>query len=172
MRQILLQSPVGHILGALHIRLVKGMQVQQAAGNGGGIFPTIELGPQIIAVGQVQARYRMAGGGDSGYPVIQIGVGIGRQAQIDKEPVTAVALRRQRRLAGYRNNAGTLFAQAFRQHLLDPQAEPGNARGGNQSQFIPPLPGQDTHRRAQPSPGIGGGGVNIAAFLHCGGAAQ
>ena len=170
--QILLQSPVGHILGALHIRLVKGMQVQQAAGNGGGIFPPIELRAQIVAVGQIQARYRMAGGGDRFHPGIQSGVVIRRQAQIDKEPVAAIVLRRQRRLAGNRNNAGALFAQALGQHLLDPQAEPGNPGRGNQSQFIPALAGQDTHRRAQPSPGIGGGGVNIAAFFHPGGAAQ
>ena len=148
------------------------MQIQQAAGDGGGIFPTIKLRPQIIAVGQIQPQRRMAGGRQRRHPVVQSGVVLRSQPQIDKETIRPVAIRRQGRLPRYRNNPRTLFAQALGQQLLHPQAEPGNPRRGQQSQLVPPLPRQNCHRRPQDSPGIGGGGVPVAAFPHSGGAAQ
>ena len=164
--QILRQHLVRHILGALHIRLVKGMQIQQPPGNGRSILPPVKLRPQIIAIRQLQPHYRMPRRRQRRRPPIQSGVILHRQPQIDKKPVAAIPLRRQLRLPGHRNNPRTLFAQTFRQQLLHPKTEPGYPRRRQQRQLVPPRFSQDTQNRPQPRPRIIRGAVNIAPFPH------
>ena len=110
------QHPVGVVFAALHIRLVKGMQPQQAAGRRRSEFPAVELGGQVIAVLQFQPRHRLSGlpQPDEGLFRRRIRRPVG-YPQLDEQAVVAITIGRQQRFAGDGNDAGAVFAQTFGQ---------------------------------------------------------
>ena len=79
---------------------------------------------------------------------------ITRQPRVHKQPIIAHSARIAHRLARHRHNALALFARAFGEQLLSPQAEPAQRRRSDDTQLIPPRRRQRPHSRAQLRPRI------------------
>ena len=153
---VAVQGADGAVFGVLHIGLVKGMNAQDVAGNGSSILPAVELGAQMVDVGQFQRRCGMAGAMQAGQRGIGGGVVIAGQAQVDEKAVGAVSLRVGQRFGGNGDDAASVLAGAFGQQLLRPEAKAGDAGGCRQGQFIPPLLRQSSDGGAEPGPGVAG----------------
>ena len=76
------------------------------------------------------------------------------QAELNEEPVVAIMLGAFQGFGCDGDDAGAAFAGAFREQLLDPEAEPGNPGRCHQGELVATVFGQSTDDGSQPSAGI------------------
>ena len=124
------------VLARLDIRLVERVDADDRAGHGGGDLPAEEFLADVPDILHADPRDRMAGPLQRLHRLALRRIGLPVQLQVGEEPVAAVALGRGERLAGQRDQPAPLLARALRQKLLQPGAEIGDPRRGNDRHLV------------------------------------
>ncbi len=151
------QQAARGVLGRLHVRLVERIDPQHDPGRGGRHLPAHELGADLERVRQLDVLARMpqlleiAGQARPGR------VSVIGQRDDDELAVRAVRRRGADRLPDHRDDARSGLAGAFGHQLLDPVAQAGEARGGEDGQLVPPGQRRLTDGGAQLEAGIAHG---------------
>ena len=100
---------------------------------------------------------------------VLIGVGIGRQAQVDEESIAAVRARVTARLEVDRNDGGAVLARGLGHQLLEPRAERRDAGRRKDRQLVAARLGRLANHHTERDAGVGRGVLVATGVGHLGG---
>ena len=140
--------------GRLHIRLVERIDPHHRAGYSRGHLPGEELPEDLVQIRNLDMHHRMPGSLQGRNLGVLALVGRPRQADIGKDAVLAVNLRRRNGLSIHRRNALAQLARGFGNQLLQPRPQVVDLRRSEDGDLVPPGVGCRAQDQAKLDSGI------------------
>ena len=119
---------LGQILGQLHIRLVKWIDAEHRTGRRHGEFPAEKLLADIMLIGQIDLRHRVAVGLQGSGAAVEFVIAVVCQTKINKKTVASVSFRRRQTFIGHRHDTFIFLARTLGDQLFGPRRGMPQAR--------------------------------------------
>ena len=116
--------------------MVEWVDADDRAGHCGRYLPAEEFLTDVPYVLHADPRDRMAGPLQRFHRLSLRRINLPVQLQVGEEPVAPVALGRSERLTGQRDQPASVLARTLREKLLQPGAEIGDPRRGNDRHLV------------------------------------
>ena len=116
--------------------MVEWVDADDRAGDCSGYFPAEEFLTDVPKVLHADPCDRMAGPLQRFHRLSLRWINLPVQLQVGEEPIASVALGRSERLTGQRDQPASVLARTLREKLLQPGAEIGDPRRGNDRHLV------------------------------------
>ena len=164
---VCVEQALGVVFAFPDIGLVVGVDAEDVAGDGYGKLPAEELGPEASLEGRTRRTTGWPAASSFSMAVLLVHVSVVFEGEIDEEAVFTIGRRTAHGLARDGHKAFALFAGAFGNQLLYPEAEAVEIGRGEDGDFVTAHFAGFGQYDAEPHAGIGiGGRIRAAGAGH------